>query len=50
MTDLERTSLRLLLEIEWEKVRADYQAAGKPFGEGKGLDMWVEYGQLTTAN
>ena len=50
MTDLERTALRLLLEIEWKKVRADYRAAGQPFGKGRGLDIWVEYEQLTTVN
>lgn len=50
MTDRERAVLRLWLELEWEKTREDYRAAGKPFGEGRGLDIWVEYGQLTTVN
>jgi hypothetical protein len=30
--------------------RADYRAAGKPFGEERGLDIWVEYEQLTTVD
>ncbi len=50
MTDPERTALRLWLKLEWEKVREDYRAAGKPFGEGRGLGLWIEYGQLTTMN
>ena len=50
MSDPERRSLRLLLKREWEKTKEDYRAAGKPFGEGRGLDLWVEYGQLTTVN
>jgi hypothetical protein len=31
-------------------VRADYAAAGKSFDEEKGLDVWIEYGQLATVN
>lgn len=50
MTHLERRFLRRFLEIEWEKTRADYYAAGAPFGPGRGLEIWVEYGQLTTLN
>ena len=50
MSDPQRRTLRLLLKREWEKTRADYRAAGEPFGEGRGLDLWVEYGHLTTAN
>ena len=50
MSDPERRTLRLLLKREWEKTREDYRAAGKPFGKGRGIDIWVEYGQLTTVN
>mgnify|MGYP000335404230 CR=1 FL=1 len=50
MESPERETLRLLLELEWEKARDDYLAAGKPFGDGRGLDLWIEYGQLTTVN
>jgi len=50
MSDPERRALRLLLKREWEKTKEDYRAAGKPFGEGRGLDLWVKYGQLTTVN
>ena len=42
-------ALRLLLKLEWEEAKEDYRTAGEPFGE-KGLDLWVEYGQLTTVN
>jgi hypothetical protein len=49
MTDRQPMALRLLLELEWEETREDYEMAGKPFGE-EGLDLWVEYGQLTTVN
>jgi len=38
-----------ILQIEWEKTREDYHAAGTPFGP-EGLEIWVEYGQLTTVN
>jgi len=50
MSDPERRTLRLLLKREWEKAKEDYRAAGEPFGEGRGLDLWVKYGQLTTTN
>lgn len=50
VTDLQRTALRLTLELEWLKVKEDYEAAGAPFGPGRGLDIWVEYEQLTTVN
>lgn len=42
-------ALRHRLRLEWLKVEADYAAAGKPFGD-RGLEIWVEYGQLTTVN
>lgn len=50
MTSFQRAALRLKLELEWQRVKEDYAAAGKPFGEGRGLDIWVEYMQLTTVN
>jgi hypothetical protein len=37
-------------EAEWEKTKAAYREAGAPFGWGRGLDIWVEHGQLTTVN
>jgi len=50
ISDLQRTALRLRLEIEWLKAKEAYEAAGTPFEEGRGLEVWVEYGQLTTVN
>lgn len=48
--DLERTAFRLWLELKRLEAREDYEAASAPFGEGRGLDLWIEYGQLTTVN
>lgn len=50
MTDHKRTLLRLTLELKWRKAKQDYVAAGAPFGDGRGVDLWVEYGQQTTVN
>ncbi len=50
MTDAERSILRRFLESEWEKTRAEYRAAGAPFGSGRGLEIWIQSGQLTTVN
>lgn len=50
MTNLKRTVLRLTLELEWQKAKRGYEAAGKPFGDGRGIDLWVEYRQWTTVN
>lgn len=50
MTDAERRLLRRYLEAEWEKTRFAYRAAGEPFGPGRGLEIWISYGQLTTVN
>jgi hypothetical protein len=50
MTDSERTALRVLIDLEWADTRRDYRDAGQPFGEGRGLDIWVEFDQKTTAN
>ncbi len=50
MTNLERKRLRRFLQAEWEKTKAAYREAGAPFGWGRGLDIWVEHGQLTTVN
>jgi len=47
---LQREALRLTVELWWLEVREDYAAAGRPFGEDRGLDIWVEFGQLTTVN
>lgn len=50
MTDVERRILRRFLQAEWKKTQADYHAAGAPFGPGRGLEIWIEFGQLTTVN
>jgi len=50
MTGPEHENLRRFLKFEWEKTRAAYRRAGAPFGWGRGLDLWVEWGQLTTTN
>jgi hypothetical protein len=50
MTDLKRRALRLRLELKWWKAKRDYAAAGAPFGLGRGIDLWIEYGQGTTVN
>ena len=50
MNDSKRKLLRRLLQAEWEKTKAAYREAGAPFGWGRGLDIWVEHGQLTTVN
>ena len=50
MTDAERRILRRFLEAEWSETQADYRAAGAPFESGRGLEIWIQSGQLTTAN
>ena len=50
MSPRQRAALRRRIEHEWQKAKEDYATAGKPFGDGRGLDLWVEYGQLTTVN
>jgi hypothetical protein len=50
MPDDLREAYRVLLDLEWEKLQADYEEAGRPFGEGRGLDLWVHYGTNTTVN
>jgi hypothetical protein len=50
MNESEREILRHFLQVEWEKTKAAYRAAGAPFGWGRGLDIWIEHGQLTTTN
>ena len=50
MTGPERERLRRFLHLEWQKTKAAYRRAGAPFGWGRGLDLWVEHGQLTTVN
>lgn len=50
MTDFERTAVRRNMEFQWLKARRDYRAVGCPFGEGRGLEVWIEFGQVTTVN
>jgi len=50
MTDSERTALRILIDLEWAEARSDYHDAGRPFGRGRGLEIWIEFDQQTTAN
>lgn len=50
MSDSERTALRILIDLEWAEARNDYVAAGQPFGDGRGLDVWIEFDQQTTVN
>jgi hypothetical protein len=49
MTDSERTALRVLIDLEWAETRREYQDAGQPFGQGRGLEIWIEFDQQTTA-
>jgi len=48
--DLQRKALRLWIEVKWLETEAEYRAAGSPFGPGHGVEIWVEYRQLTTVN
>lgn len=50
MSPSERTALRILIDLERARARRNYTAAGRPFGPGRGLDVWIEYGQKTTVN
>lgn len=50
MDTIDRLLIKLRLELEWQDAREDYRTAGKPFGDGRGLEVWVEYGQWTTVN
>ena len=50
MTDHRRAAIQLLIQADWMEPEADYAAAGKPFGEGRGLDLWLEFGLTTTVN
>lgn len=50
MTGAERTAYRVFLDLEWRKAQKAYRRAGKPFGEGRGLEVWGRYGTLTTVN
>ena len=45
-----RLALRLRLELKWKQAKRDYAAAGAPFGNGRGIDLWVEFGRRTTVN
>ncbi len=50
MTNSERTALRILIDLEWTEMRKDYCNAGQPFGDGRGLEIWIEFDQQTTVN
>ena len=50
MTDSERTALRVLIDLEWAEARSEYEDAGQPFGQGRGLEIWIEFDQETTVN
>jgi hypothetical protein len=50
MTDSERTALRVLLDLERKARQRAYESAGRPFGSGRGLDLWIEFDQKTTVN
>ncbi|HKL89266.1 MAG TPA: hypothetical protein VJ884_09690 [Salinibacter sp.] len=50
MSNSERTALRVLIDLEWAEARNDYVTAGRPFGDGRGLDIWIEFDQQTTVN
>jgi hypothetical protein len=50
MTDLKRKTLRLRVELKWKPAKRDSVAAGTPFGNGRGINLWVEYGERTTVN
>ena len=50
MTDSERTALRVLIDLKWAETRDQYQDAGQPFGQGRGLEIWIEFDQQTTIN
>lgn len=50
MKERERRVLHNIIESAWQDAKAAYQAAGAPFGTGRGLEIWIDYGQLTTVN
>ena len=50
MSPSERTALRILIDLEWAQARRHYMEAGRPFGNGRGLDIWIEFRQKTTVN
>jgi hypothetical protein len=50
-TDDPRADLWRWLESEWAGVQLDYARAGYPLGFGqRAVDLWAEFGTLTTAN
>lgn len=50
MNDVKRTAVQVWIKLAWQRAREDYADAGEPFGEGRGLEIWIEYGELTTVN
>lgn len=50
MTEYQRAVLQLLIETEWMDAKANYAGAGRPSGERRGMDIWIEFGQLTTVD
>jgi hypothetical protein len=50
MTESERTALRVLIDLEWTDRLNAYRDVGRPFGAGRGLDLWIEFDQHTTVN
>lgn len=50
MTDSERTALRVLIDLQWVKMSEDYRDAGSPFGDDRGLEIWIEFDRQTTVN
>lgn len=50
MSDGERTALRVLLDLQWSACKKKYVEAGRPFGKGRGMDIWIQFDQRTTVN
>jgi hypothetical protein len=50
MTDSERTARKVLLDLELQLARKRYRRAGRPFGRGQGLSVWIVFDTCTTVN
>jgi hypothetical protein len=51
MDDYDLQMLAQIIAAEWEKTRGAYCEAGAPFGDTeRSVEIWAEYGQLTTVN
>lgn len=50
MDKVDRKTLRRFIQREWQHTVMDYRQAGAPFGHGRGLEIWIEYGELTTVD